>query len=538
MFYSFSGFGEAFVFKELSTEDIVSIENFVRNDLPILLKAALDENGVTYTTAQKACFFGPYAAAPEMFRFSPGDSKLILNMVRYVKRIVDEPEENAGLEHFTDISALDKKELQYEKHLACSVFGLVFGHLERKPLLANQSKQALFVKVQELFSKYASDKAVQQRNLSLDMIEVQKDADKIKAKITCTFCKEGDLGAVVCIAFRPPGSWIMSNIDAHLKKKHPHCLVKSEGEPSGISNNESFDETNANMDVKSSLEYPKDESVEASNQINGLTMDINSSMRSLEGAFTEMSTNSKENHAGMDIKSYEDVIFDQLSVQSTRMTKSTTRNQDKLLTNSFGVRQAKVKQEKAIKFCKMAGNGDCFFLAVSHQLYNVKAGTEEHTQIAHSLRESVVNYIKQDEQFLNFLHDLKTRVGTDHNATDIEIKAECMNFLDKLSKTGTWAGMESIRAISEMRNVNIVVMNDDGTSYLPNHFNPEANRTIMILFGTTNKKPAKTNMERDHYDSIVTVTSKKIELMSKEIDEAETRYTKFITAHPNNITIT
>lgn len=523
LFDSFCGFGEALVFKDLTNEDIEQVETFVRNDFPKLLNAALEEHETVYTTTQKTSFFGPYAAAPEMFRFSPGDTKLLLNMVRHVKRVVDQPEENDGLEHFTNVSALDKKQANHEKQLCRSVLGLVFGQreaqLDHKALVVVQPQQSLFVKAQEIFSKYANNEIVQQRNLSVNMIQIQKEADKTKAKITCTFCKEGDLGAIVSITLRPPGTWIMSNLEKHLKKKHSNQAVKSE------------------VNIKSSTESLENKKVEASTSGNGEQdcANANSSIESLEEAFGSMST-----HIGdvtMGSGSCEDIIYDQLLIQSTKMNKAATRNEDKVLTSNFGLRQAKAKQEKGVKFCRMNSNGDCFFLAISHQLYSMKAGTEEHIQKALLLRKNVVKYIKQDEHFSNYLHDLKGRADIDRKATENDIKDACMQFLDEqLSKTGTWAGMESIKAVCEMQNVNIVVINDDGSSYLPNHLNPKAHKSLILLFGTTNKKSAKSNAERVHYDSIVAINPVKITLMAKEIDEAEGRYAKFVaeTANPSS----
>lgn len=526
------------MFKELTTDDILSIENFVRNDLPTLLKVALEENEATYTTVQKACFFGPYSAAPEMFRFSPGDTKLLIGMVRYVKRIVDEPEENAGLDHFTDVYLTDKKQLQHEKYLTKSVFGLVFGCLEHKTLLGDKLKELLFTRTKEFLCKHATEAIVQQRDLSLNMVEVLKNGDKIKAKVTCTFCKEDELGAVISVTFRPPGTWILSNLDAHLKKKHPNEIVASEVEPIDTTINESDDE---NHNVKTeSVESFEPHNVEISGHTDGGHggTDVNTSIECLESKFVQMTTNSSQSSAAVYTESCEDIIYGQLETQTMKMTKCTERNNENVLTNNFGFRQAKLKQEKAIRFCKMDSNGDCFFLATAHQLYKAKVGSGEHIQQAIQLRTEVVKHIK--ENFSSFFHDLKSRIDIARNATDSEIKTACLQFLDgKLCKPGTWAGMESIKAISDMKNVNIVVMNDDGTSHLPNHLKPEAIMTLQLFFGTATKKVAKTNKERVHYDSIVAIHSNRISSMAREIGEAEGHYTKFVaeTAKSVNITI-
>lgn len=211
------------------------------------------------------------------------------------------------------------------------------------------------------------------------------------------------------------------------------------------------------------------------------------------------------------------------------MTNCTVANKDKVQTKYFGLRPVKSKEKQALKCCKMAANGDCFFLSIAYQLYNVKADSKEHHERALELRKSVVTYIKDANNFTNFLHDLKNRAKYGKNTEDSKITESCLNFLDvHLSKSGTFAGMESLKAISQIENVNLVVINEDGTAYLPNHFNPEAKKSLLLLFGSSNGKSCKNNSERLHYDSVVTIHKEKIAHISKEINEAENHHDKFV----------
>lgn len=190
-----------------------------------------------------------------------------------------------------------------------------------------------------------------------------------------------------------------------------------------------------------------------------------------------------------------------------------------------------------MKLAKMAGNGNCFFLAVAHQLVNSQINRPEHEKAAFNLRTEVVEYIKQPLHLPFFLHDLKNRITYDSGAEDEQIVNECLRFLDNdLSKSGCWAGMESIKAVSELKNINIIVVNDDGTAHLLNHFNPQAERSIIVLFSSLNGK-AKENSNRCHYDSVIDTPSEIITKMSKDISIAEEQYSNFLKESEESIVV-
>lgn len=185
----------------------------------------------------------------------------------------------------------------------------------------------------------------------------------------------------------------------------------------------------------------------------------------------------------------------------------------------------------------MAGDGNCFFLVVAHQLVNSQINTPEHENAAFNLRTEVVKYIKQPAHLPFFIHDLKNRITCDSGAEDKEIVNECLRFLgNNLSKSGCWAGMESIKAVSELKNINIIVVNDDSTAHLPNHFNPQAEISIIVLFSSLTGK-AKENSNRCYYDSVINIPSEIITKMSKDISIAEEQYSNFLKESEDSIVV-
>lgn len=79
-----------------------------------------------------------------------------------------------------------------------------------------------------------------------------------------------------------------------------------------------------------------------------------------------------------------------------------------------------------------------------------------------------------------------------------------------------------------MHQINIIVFNDDGTFNIPNHLILEANKSVMILFRAVQGNTADRNEDRKHYDSICGMSEAEIDVIAKEIDEQETRYSTFI----------
>lgn len=235
----------------------------------------------------------------------------------------------------------------------------------------------------------------------------------------------------------------------------------------------------------------------------------------------------------MENSTCEDTLYTQISTQCIKMENSVALNGDKTQTKCFVSRPASARETKTAKYCRIPGDGDCLFSAIAHQLYNVKLGSTDHEQKKQELRSEVVSYIKDDEHFPNFVHDLKDRIENTPQTSDST--AACKAFLeDRLSLSRCWSGMESIKAISEMQKVNIIVMNDNGSCNLPNNFNIDASKTLLLLFGSVSGKSCKSNDERTHYDSIIHISQAKITSMAKELSEAQHKHEKFLNEAKSN----
>lgn len=500
MNFSFSGYGTALSFKDLDKkDDIPLIERFVRTTLTTSLDSALAEQKMEYSLNEKMWFFGPFATSPQNFAFPPGELKTLFSLVHYVKQLVDQPTECCGLHHFSNDKVLGKKGMSYEENMVQSVFGLVFGCLREKKLSKltdslEEKRKDLYKKASILFEQFeTSDHVFPNRKFSLDLVNVTFIDQKWKGQVGCVFCKENEPNSDVKLSLKPPACWLLANLTKHIINNH----------------------TNQNVNTNKAM--------------NGRVKTIKLKVEPIEGIELIQNQNVTNSSNGVLASSViEDNLYDQLYTQCIKMTNRTVANVDPILTKHFDFGSALLKEKPGVQYCEVAGNGDCFFLSIAHQLFNVKVGSKEHEDEALALRGAVVSHIKRPENFPNFIHELKNRVDYDKHANNDEINEICLNFLEKdLSTAGTWAGMESIKAICEIKNVNLLVINDDGKSYLPSHFNSEAEQCLLLLFGSQDGKDCNSNVDRTHYNSVVEMNKNTIMEIIKQINEAEDKHQKF-----------
>lgn len=469
----------------------------MKNDLPGILDSALTEHGVQYTNKQKMCFFGSYASAPNRFRVELGEKKTFLSMVRHVKNVVDQPNENGGLSYFADKTKLPNKK-SYERNMISTVFGMVFGSLNEKRQIeladrAVELREDLFKKAKLVFTKFEEIEEMDLPQMfAIDNVIVRIEADKTTGKVICPYCNKDDLIAEVSMFIKTSGKWVMANLNSHMIRKH----CKIDKQPRKFMPPK---QTLLKLDI-APIDF---------NHNNGTLNKTNALDQSIE-------------------ESIEDAVYKQLSAQCIKMTNIAINSREKIVSINFGLRPASSIEDRAIKYCRVSSNGDCFFLAAAHQLFGGKIGSKEHQNAALELRTQVVTYIKQESNFPRFIHVLKDRITYPPKATSEMIEIACAEFLDELSLSGCWGGQESIKAISELENINIIVFNDDESCNLPNHYNSKSNKSILLLFSAIQGKAADRNSDRNHYDSIIGMNSVKINVIARKIGEQEDRYLKFI----------
>lgn len=476
-------------FSTLTQDQIDEIEEFARTELRETLKLQMND-----TKEQLSTFYGYYySACPERFSFL-GYKHTISQMVEHVKRKLNEG---------NDLDYFVAAEINYKKFISSGTIRTAVGSFygDRKRLASNIVgstaqpeishdilKETLHRKAKMLFDKYEDDVIVIHEipTLSLEMVDIDlRDAANVKGTVMCIFCrhkskvssKTSDNGSY---------SWVLSNVKTHLKNCSKLKQLLALNVPTVIdpelADFAREDAENIEMDINNESKSMGNTTV---------VLKIESALDI--GANSDMSKESTKDD-------FENSLYTQMSVQSLKMqnTVSMYNEQKEKCVANIG----RIKLEK-IDICKIDGDGDCAFAAITHQLYHSKINSDQHLQQTEILRHDVVQYVKA--HLPHFEHEIKGRILEEEvNISDYD--RQCEKFLEKLAKHGFNGGKESLKAIAILKKVNIVVFNEHGPCYLANRFEPDYDRTIFMAF-----RGHGPNLKRIHYDSVISLSSMSIQ---------------------------
>lgn len=214
-----------------------------------------------------------------------------------------------------------------------------------------------------------------------------------------------------------------------------------------------------------------------------------------------------------------DQLSTQMSLQCIKMVNATLLNKE--LVIYFRMKGDQIK--KAMKICNISPDGDCLFAAIVHQLNGEKIDSVSHKNSTAALKKEVIEYIK--DNINTFEQFLKGRVLEYKSEKEIkDINVEFLAFLDdRLPKGLSWGGGETMKAVTKLHKVNIVVLNEDDGCKLGYRYNSEYNRSIILSYRDYNdgNGPKKT---ANHYDSVVEISEGALEKFTREAAEAECKY--------------
>lgn len=148
-----------------------------------------------------------------------------------------------------------------------------------------------------------------------------------------------------------------------------------------------------------------------------------------------------------------------------------------------------------VKVVSISPDGNCLFAACVHQLYRVKLNSDDHKKIAAELRGRVCSHIKNN--FNRFQRTIKLRVTEEiPNMSSENIEMRSKSFVDEfLSKFNFWGGSESLIAISEIFEANIIIFRENGSCYFANGHNSAYNRVLFLAY-------RRIGSAYNHYDSV------------------------------------
>lgn len=170
--------------------------------------------------------------------------------------------------------------------------------------------------------------------------------------------------------------------------------------------------------------------------------------------------------------------------------------------------QNKNETSRIIYIIKILGDGNCLLTSLAHQLWPTATTSEECKKNAIKLRASVVEHILANiEQYQLFIEEYLSEIES-LNLDGASLETKCKMWVRHvLSRQGSWAGIETIKAVSRIHRVNIVTFNECGIPQMVQAAKDHYNRTILLAyrFYSRGGEPIY-----NHYDSVCDMDSETI----------------------------
>lgn len=505
IFFKFriQGYGTALTFKSITDADIVGLEDFVKNELFEDLKLRFNIVDQLNDEQFLALFFAAFVKDIKRFKVYFGHRKLIRELVAHTKKVVDTPNVNDGLAHFarkmtakqitsfrTAIHCMDKN-CFFVDHVTATLSPNIGQCSSGNEIESKQSqnenninikaqKDSIYKKALKTVQRFEKKNNIKRlREFVCNFVNVNGSSyDNIKGSVSCCFCHENSQNERVKLFFSRSvvgGSWTMSNLSKHLKLHHMH---------------------NKNLTLLELKVEPCTPNGKQLNEISKLDAD--------DTTFIEDCT---------------DQLLTQMSLQCIKMVNAT-------LLNAELVRQVVLKEkqmEKTLKVCSIAPDGDCLFAAIAHQLNGEKIGSVLHQNSTAALKKQIIEYIKNNiHDFERYLLGRVIEYKPEKQITDKY--ADFLDFLDcRLSNRLSWGGFETMKAVTELLKINIVVLNENGICKLGYRYNAEYNRSVILSYRDYNSTNQQTKLP-NHYDSIIEISDGPLKRFSRQAAQAEFDY--------------
>lgn len=455
---------------------IEEIEKIVREDFSEMLQCE-EENVLKFIDNYD--IFGLYKANHQRFRFLPGEKSLIHQIVKHVKSFKSEQDKKPLNDHFIMPKNQKQQSKRSNKNDLCwTPIGYLFGNkLTPKATDDNinieeenvSSKESLLLKLNALFQPFSV-------TTSVEMITIKNTGQRVYAEATCILCKDLGKCKQICIQYDVAKNslrahWNMSNFSKHLQRHGNKLILKREIDNK---NDEDVDGNPPKM--------PK-----VNRKPNGTNIGVN-----IQKGVNDVLIN---------LDDYTKAIYDQISQQNLKLTGALKTHNETIEEIMF-----KLNDQRTVNVIATMPDGSCMFSSLAHQIYLCKVNSAKHVNATKKLRERVVKHIVESfdnyKSFIAFrLKNSGDKNSDEEDQSEKQSDTDCRFFVNSLlSKSATWGGTESLKAISELEKVNIIIFSEDDTPYFSFDFNPDYKRTVAIAHRLNEQKTI-----RNHYDSIAEV---------------------------------
>lgn len=482
-------------------DDIINqAENFIANNVSDIV-----HNWQTKTpnlNIDKTAFFGVmYEDNSRDFKFSIGDKLQIRALAAHVKNIVGE--NNEGISHFAPVDKANKRNNnQSERYFGFARSGTNIPQLEFKEastedpasVSADYTKelsQSLFIALVKLLEK----KGIQRNKIvklhGNQILVKNMNNNKISGRFPCILCTSSRKKSFTAQLIEKSGRnyWSLSNYSLHIKGHLENKQMNNDAMESDV---EVFDEHFSPQPFDETAEIicfdRVVDQVEGNDHEDAVTMDLKIEALSDEQEFFDMFT----------------IIYNQVSKQLGIMNDAVLSYNEEEHSMSFILTDT--QHPRTLQVAEVPADGNCLFGALIHQLNRPELKSSEHSRMAVNLRADVVAYIKQNVD--SFEHELKGAVLNENEGKKCRnMKKKCTDFLfNELPKQSQFGGIESLKAVREMKGVNILIINEHGTGYFsPCSFDKGLDQTVVLAYRLKHKTSQVnvSNIDRNHYDSVV-----------------------------------
>lgn len=490
---------------------------------------------VDFDNGDKKYFYGMFDVLTDNFRFMDGDIDLINEILTHIKTKLKEVGHTYfKTENQRKVSMIDTFQFpighffaRKEKTIDVAV-SKIGGHSMNE----EDIRKDLFErKLLPILSSASSLKAV--RPITIDIVKIVKNNEKIHADVICVFCTDGQNIMVQCTPSNTNVCyWNPANFKKHINHHKQSIEMKNVKQlKDGTGHSKSKKDKNKPAKPVKKQNDSMNSTISEDEEENAVDMLKKVTCRELEQKKkrqvridSRKRKSSLANSDNIDSK----ILRKQMSDQNLYTLSKVLENNEKTEEMGFELDGG----TRTIKVAEIAQDGSCFFGSVAHQIYGCKLDSSEHQHKTAELRNKVVKHMQSN--FDKYRYLLQGRVYECRGKVPKEnLESECHIFLNAcLSVPKTYAGSESFKAISEIEEVNIITFSENGTCYLAVDFVEDFKRTIFLAHRLSDKFASTShNVSRNHYDSVVEIENEVLFKVSNFLNEIIKKKTDF---HLNN----
>lgn len=551
LIFSLCGYGNAITFRNVSDEEIDHVQIFVRNQLVKRLKEECVRRGTEQHTNDGKKNFGIYQDSVEQFEFLMGDRATIREIVHYVSSYYAEHGPKKFAEYFAPPDGYEVSKTDTSVFPAGQFFGKIHRNVEKlkvasfaRSLDTNDLSVDLFKKLKPILEDFATKVKIV-RPINQDIIKVVELSNGFRADVLCVFCLTNDstvdksLNTTKSVQWyrRSPTNykWNYTNFQHHLKthvKPKPNSTEKNRTEknktdfqsshdlhienefsiPNDCSSSEiqkknTFTAEECNMNAFSALKITVDSKKGFKSILEQKINHGNNNDEAIE--ILDSSDNNTNANTELYVQTYNE-LYNQFSAQNDDLIESVLKNNE----TKTHVAIEFEGQQVIVGIVNIAPDGNCLFGSLAFQLDKMKIDSESHRNFSLNLRQRVVKHIKENYD------DFKQRIkGTVYDMAErrkiavVDIDTECDTFMNNLGQLGCWAGQETIKAISEIFSVNIVVIKENHGPYFGVIYNPIYKKTIFLAY------QQGANDVHNHYAGVCELSKELIDNMARYFSE-------------------